>query len=664
MPLIGATNIAKAFGETIVLEGVSLSIEAGERVGLVGRNGSGKSTLMKILGAVDSADSGDVAMSRGRSAGYLKQDPDLDPNETLRSSAEGAFAVLHALHHELNDVFEAMGDADGAALDKLMKRQVTLEKRIEAAGGYTIDHKIDEVLHGLGFVDAQFSIPVSGLSGGQKSRLALARLLLQEPDLLLLDEPTNHLDIEGRLWLESFLKVTYRGAVLMISHDRYLLDAVVTRIIEVEQARLIDYPGNYAQFREIRAERREAQLRAYENQQTKFKSEAKFIQKYKAGQRAKQAKGRESRLEREKRDSTLERPVELASFRMEFPKAPRSGDIVAHARGVGKWYDLDDGSQKHLFDDLTVAIERGERWGVIGPNGAGKTTLVRCVLGEMGLDAGSVKLGSNVNPGYFSQDHTGLDDGTPVYRAIQRIIQKENPGGELSEQAARNLAGAFLFSGDEQEKEVRVLSGGERARVVMAGLLASAKNLLILDEPTNHLDVVSAERLEEALRYNKERKTGYDGTLIVISHDRALIDATCDNLIVLDGAGGVEVFIGNYTMWHEREVARSKERSREKDTQRKSKQAQDKKDRAVVEQKRQADAAQRGPSNNAMERMKTGQLEKKIEQLETRIKAIDVEMGEPDVWSDAKRCGRLGDERATLIGELEPLEFEWMRRTE
>ncbi len=664
MPLIGATTIERSFGEHVVLGGVSLSIEAGERVGLVGRNGSGKSTLMKILGGLDKPDGGSIAMSRGRSAGYLQQDPVFDMRETLRGEAEGAFAALHELHREMDGVFEAMGDADGDALDKLMQRQVTLEKRIETAGGYAVDHKIDEVLHGLGFTDAQFSVPVSGLSGGQKSRLALARLLLQEPDLLLLDEPTNHLDIEGRLWLESFLMDTYRGAVLMISHDRYLLDAVVTRIIEVEQARLIDYPGNYAKFREIRAERREAQLRAYENQQTKFKAEAKFIQKYKAGQRAKQARGRESRLDREKRDSTLERPVELASFRLEFPKAPRSGDIVAKTRGVGKWYDLEDGSRKTLFEGLDVSIERGERWGVIGPNGAGKTTLVRCILGVQELETGEVKLGSNVNAGYFSQDHSGLDDDTPVYRAIQRIIRKENPGGELSEQAARNLAGAFLFSGDEQEKEVRVLSGGERARVVMAGLLASAKNLLILDEPTNHLDVVSAERLEEALRYDKERKTGYDGTLIVISHDRALIDATCDNLLVLDGAGGVEVFLGNYTMWHKRDIERARERSRELDAARRAQQTQEKKERAVTEKKRRDDAARRGPSNNALERMQTDKLEKKIEKIESRIKAIDAEMGLPDVWSDAKRCSKLGDERSTLMGELEPLEFEWVRRAE
>ncbi|MCA9641301.1 MAG: ABC-F family ATP-binding cassette domain-containing protein, partial [Myxococcales bacterium] len=325
MALIGATNIFKAFGEHVVLDGVALTIEAGERVGLVGRNGTGKSTLMKILGGLSKADGGDIAIARGRSAGYLHQDPELDPGETLRGEAEGAFAELHELHRQLDGVFEAMGEAEGDALDKLMKRQISLEKRIEAAGGYAVDHKIDEVLHGLGFSDAQFSVPVRGLSGGQRSRLALARLLLQEPDLLLLDEPTNHLDIDGRLWLETFLKETFRGAVLMISHDRYLLDAVVTRIVEVEQGRLIEYPGNYSKFREIRAERREVQLRAYENQQTKFKQEERFIQKYKAGQRAKQARGRESRLQREKRDSTLEKPVELASFRLEFPKATRAG---------------------------------------------------------------------------------------------------------------------------------------------------------------------------------------------------------------------------------------------------------------------------------------------------------------------------------------------------
>lgn len=670
MPLLAATNLQVAFGQRVILDGVSLAIEPGERIGIVGRNGTGKSTLMKALTGQVKVDSGMIVLQRGSSAGYLHQDPKLDPTETLKEAAEGAFVQLHDLHKRLHASFEEMAVAsdrgDHAAVDRLLKFQAKLEEEIEAAGGYATDHKIGEVLHGLGFTDAQFSVPVKGLSGGQKGRLALAKLLLEEPDILLLDEPTNHLDIDGRLWLEDFLKNTFRGAVAMVSHDRYLLDNVVTRILEVEQGRLIDYPGNYAAFRELRAERRMAQLRAYENQQDKFKKEMEFVLKYKAGQRAKEARGRLTKLERAKEQSTLERPMEMASFKLDLPRAPRSGDIVASARGISKKYRLDDGTDKELFSELDVAISRGERWGIIGPNGAGKTTLVRVLLGEMSPDAGMVKLGANVAVGHYSQTHEHLDTDIQVYRYLQKVIQKEVPGVAYSEQQARNLAGAFLFSGDEQERDLGSLSGGERSRAVLAGLLASAKNLLVLDEPTNHLDIPSAERLEDALALPDEESgdEGYEGTLILISHDRALIDATCDHLLVLDGKGHVEVFLGNYSEWHEKHAAKVREAARAEAEEKARREENEKKKRQAEEAKKKQQAKVAGPSVNALERMRTEQLEQRIEKIETRLREIDGELADPDVWRDQRKSAKLGDERAKLAAELEPLEFEWSRRAE
>ncbi|MEM8834854.1 MAG: ABC-F family ATP-binding cassette domain-containing protein [Planctomycetota bacterium] len=660
MPVLAATNVHHAYGERVILDGVSLSIEAGERVGVVGRNGTGKSTLIKALAGTFKPDKGDIFLQRGCRAGYLTQDPDLDPTETLREAAEGAFADLHAAHKKLEHVFEQMASAEGDPLEKLLKEQTRLEERIEALGGYAIDHKIDAVLHGLGFTDAQFGVPVGSLSGGQKARLALARLLLEGPDVLLLDEPTNHLDLAGRLWLEDFLKEEYHGAVLLISHDRYLLDNVVTRIVETEAGRLIDYPGNYQKFRELRADRRLAQYRAFENQQTRFKKEEQFIARYKAGQRAKQARGRESRLEREREQASIEKPLEVDTFSMVLPKAPRSGDLAVVARGISKAYPTDSGSDKILFNDLDITIERGERWGIIGPNGAGKTTLVRCMLGEQQADAGTAKLGSGVITGYFKQSHEGLNLEQPVYRFLQNVILKESPDKPLSEQQARNLAGAFLFSGDEQEKELTFLSGGERARAVLASLLASGKNLLILDEPTNHLDIPSAERLEEAL----SSEGGFEHTLILISHDRALIDACCDHLLVLDGEGGAEPFLGNYTDWHTREQKRAAERTQAAQDAKARQEAEDKKRRIAEDKQKREQRASSGPSQNALERLKTDQLEKKIETIETRIREIDASMSDPDIWSNAKKCAKLGDERASLVAELEPLEFEWMRRAE
>ncbi len=662
MPLLTAVNLRHNYGNDIILDGCSLSVEAGERIGIVGRNGTGKSTLLKIMGGVLKQDDGTVTVQRGCRAGYLTQDPTLDPEETLRDAAEGAFDELHRLHQEMHRVYDLMAEAsargEDAEVERLLKGQAELEKQAENAGGYAIDHKIEAVLHGLGFVDAQFTIPTKLLSGGQRGRLALARLLLENPDILLLDEPTNHLDIEGRIWLEDFLTEEFKGAVVMVSHDRYLLDNVVSRIIETEQGRLIDYPGNYEAFRELRAERRMVQHRAYETQQNKFKKEEEYIRRFKAGQRAKQARGRETRLNREKRDDLLERPMELANFRLDLPKAPRTGDMVLSARGLSKKYEQEDGTQKVLFDGLDVSVGKCERWGIIGPNGAGKTTLVRCLLGETKPDAGVVRLGSSLVIGYYKQTQDHVDPELPVYRYLQGVILKECPGQSLSEQAARNLAGAFLFSGDEQLKQMGMLSGGERSRAVLAGLLASAKNVLVLDEPTNHLDIPAAERLEEALSV----ESGYEGVLLLISHDRALIDATCEHLLVLDGKGHVEVFHGSYSEWHEKQTQRVREESqREAEAKRKREDAE-KSRRAAEDAKKKQAAARGGPSANSLARMKTEQIEEKIAKIEKRVKEIDALCADPALWRDSKRSAALGEERKKLMEDLEPLEFEWTQR--
>lgn len=674
MPLVAIANIAHSFGTRRILDGVSLSIEAGERVGVVGRNGSGKSTMLRAMGGILKADEGSVSLARGCRIGYLQQDPILDPEETLRGSAEAAFAELHRLHHELDHVFAEMGHAEGDALDRLLKKQARLESQVEAAGGYAIDHKIDAVLHGLGFVDAQFGLKAGVLSGGQRARLSLAKLLLEEPDVLLLDEPTNHLDLDGRLWLESFLREEFRGAVVMISHDRYLLDNVVTRIVEVEQGRLIDYPAPrglaYQTFRRLRAERRMVQMRAWEAQESKFKAEQRFIDRYRAGQRAKQAKGRESKLERAKEQNTLERPVELGTMRFALPPAPRSGEIVAKARGLTKRYRDEQGGEKLLFNNLDLTIARGDRVGIIGPNGAGKSTLVKCLLGELDVSEGDVNLGSALIVGYFRQTSEDLDPEMPVYRYLQKVIQKENPDRPLSEQAARDLAGAFLFSGDEQVAPLGRMSGGERGRARLAALLASSKNVLVLDEPTNHLDIESAERVEGALALEIEATSerpgqaggDFEGTLLIISHDRAFIDACCSRLIVLDGAGGAEIFEGNYSEWHAMHLARTAAQA--------TREAEAARALAEAERKNKRDAeprktpAKQSNATGAFSKLKTDQIERRIGEIESRIKAIDASLGAADVWRDHAKCEKLGAERSALMQELEPLEFEWMRRSD
>ncbi|HRJ50495.1 MAG TPA: ATP-binding cassette domain-containing protein, partial [Phycisphaerales bacterium] len=416
---------------------------------------------------------------------------------------------------------------------------------------------------------------------------------------------------------------------------------------------------NYAAFIELRAERRLAMARAFDNQKKKFEKEEQYILKYKAGQRAREARGRATKLARARRDSTLERPIELASLKMELPRAERSGDLVVAATGLGKSYDARDGTRKVLFHDLAIKIARGERWAIIGPNGAGKTTLVRCLLGQTQPDHGTSKLGSNVRIGYYSQTHESVDPSKPVYRYLQDIISKEIPGASMSEQQARNLAGAFLFSGDEQERELGSLSGGERSRAVLAGLICSAKNLLILDEPTNHLDIPSAERLEECLSID----AGFEGTVILISHDRALIDATCDHLIVLDGRGGAEIFHGGYTDWHEKHQERERQRAAaQAQDRRRREDAQRAREKQVRPPKATPDAPRRGIGK--YERMKTDQIERRIEEIEKRLREVDGQLVSAEAWSNPALARRLGDERAALAAELEPLEFEWSRRAD
>jgi len=669
MPLLSAVNLKHAYGTDVILSGATLSVEPGERVGLVGRNGAGKSTLVKIIAGLITPDSGDVQLTRGRRLGYLRQDPDLDAADTVKSAAEGAFADLHAAHRELEAIYERMADASEDELPKLYRQQERAEERVNALGGYAVEHKVEAALHGLGFTDAQFDLRCDKLSGGQRARLALARLLLESPDIILLDEPTNHLDIAGREWLEWFLVSEFKGAVLMITHDRRMLDNTVSRIFELEAGRLIDYPASYSKFRELRAERRLTQLNAWKKQQDDFRRQEEFIRRFKTGQRAKEARGRESILNRQKQ-SAIEKPLELENFRFELPTAERPSEVVASARGVSKSYahargeSGEDLGEKVLFRGLTAQVQRGERWGIVGPNGAGKSTLVKCLLGELDVDEGSVKLGQSVKIGYFRQLPPEPDPDEPLIRRLQNLIKKESPDAELSEQRARDLAGAFLFSGDDQDKRMGDLSGGERARVHLAAILASAKNVLVLDEPTNHLDIPGAERLEEALRRpDDSNAAGFDGTLILISHDRALLDHACDHLIVLDGAGGAEVFPGDYSMWRDRQSRREAEADAVAAEEKAKQEAEAKKQRAASEAKRKR--KQRAePASNALARMNQKKLESEIERIESRIKAIDRSMNDPDVWSNPKKCEELGAERATLASELEPLEFEWMRRAD
>lgn len=644
MPILTVNNVHHAYGTQVVLQGATITIEPGEKIGLVGRNGSGKTTLMKAMTGQLKPDTGTVALQRGARIGYLSQHPVFEMEETLRDAAEGAFAELHALHVKAHELYDRMATAEGDELDRLLKQQAQIDAQIEAAGGYAIDHKIEATLHGLGFTDSQFSLKVKNLSGGQKGRLGLARLLLEAPDVLLLDEPTNHLDIAGREWLEAFLADEYPGAVILVSHDRWLLDRVVSRIVEVERGVIREYPGNYEKYVALRRERQLTEARVYDKQQDRIRQEESFIRRYKAGQRARQAKGRETRLERFKANDTVERPIELEVMRLKLPKAPRSGDQVAVAEGIRKAYPKSSGGELVLFDDFSIDIVRGDRIGIIGPNGAGKTTLIKCLLGDIAPDAGRVRLGSRLEIGYYRQTQDHLDMSLTVWQYLQSVIVGLDGQAKASEQQARDLAGAFLFSGMEQDKALGDLSGGERSRAVLAGLVASAKNLLILDEPTNHLDIPSAERLEAALA----AEDGFDGTMLLISHDRALLQATCEKLIIFDGEGGVRVFQGTFREWHD---AQNRAASA---GQAASTNAQPKGQKQVAAPKAAGTVVK-------VSKRQVEEAEAAVVSLESRIAAIDAQMADPAVFTDGAKCRTLGNERAALQAKLQSAEAEWLR---
>jgi ATP-binding cassette subfamily F protein 3 len=471
MPLLTVSNVCHAYGTRVVLDGATCAIDRGEKIGLVGRNGSGKTTLMQVIRGTLESDGGSVQLQRGVRVGYLSQHSDLDPEDTVREAAERAFTRLHELHRELNQVFEDMADAEGKPLERLLARQSNLDDEIRAEGGYAIDHLIEGTLHGLGLKDEQLSQKVGTLSGGEQGRLELAKLLLERPDLLLLDEPTNHLDLDGRRWLESFLADGFDGAVIVVSHDRWLLDRVVNRIVELERGALRNYPGNYHAYIELRRERMLTDSRQHAKQLDKIRAEETYIRKYKEGQRAKQARGRASRLERFKKEQLVERPLELDVMRLQLPPPPRVGDIVIAAEGMTKRI-----GQRTLFEDFSISIRPGDRIGIIGPNGIGKTTLVRSLLGDNDTEAGDVRRSPRLSVGWFRQTQEHLDLSLEVWQYLQKVVVSLDRNANASEQQARDLAGAFLFSGEEQDKALELLSGGERARVILAGLVASAHN--------------------------------------------------------------------------------------------------------------------------------------------------------------------------------------------
>jgi ATP-binding cassette subfamily F protein 3 len=650
--LFRLSEVHKSYGTQDVLRGASLQVNPGEHAGLVGRNGAGKSTIFRLVRGEDSADRGDIVRARGVKLGLLDQHVHFKPGSTVHESALAAFGRLQQIEHEMHELEHRMAEA-GGDLEKVLERYSDLQHEFELEGGFEYAARAESILQGLGFDREVWSLETEKLSGGQQNRLGLACLLLAQPDVLLLDEPTNHLDVNAVEWLEEFLQ-EYESAFVIISHDRYFLDRCCRRIIELENGRAASYTGNYSDYLVEREERREAQQRAYDNQQQLIAKTEEFIRRNLAGQKTKQAKSRRKMLEKLERVDAVRRDQSSGDFRLQAIE--RTGNHVLTVTDLAVGYP-----EKHLAGDISFILRRGECLGIIGPNGSGKTTFLRTILNKISALSGEVRWGTKVQIGYYAQQLDDLDERNEIIMELRRVAPSSATAGEL-----RSFLAKFLFSGDDVYKHVRDLSGGEKGRLALAKLIYSRVNVLVLDEPTNHLDIPSREALEEAL-------SAYEGTIITISHDRYFLDRVATQILALDGFDGAEHYDGDYTEYHDWKlgirasspVPQTEQENlvsvvaaapittpiEEVQPVKPKPQAPKKPGVKVVKKKKAA--------------MRTPELvEGEIAQAESRLNEISQQMGTSEVARDASRLISLNDEYQKTEALLKNLYEEWDRVSE
>ncbi len=535
--MISFSRINKQYGRQVLFVDASFQLNSGEKVGLVGPNGAGKTTLFRMIVGEESADDGEVTVPRKASIGYFRQDVEEMSGRSVLDEAIAGSGRVGDLHHELEALQHAMGDPDRADdMDKILDRFGHVQEEYDHLGGYALESQAREVLHGLGFDDERIDGDVGALSGGWKMRVAMARVLLGKPDVLLMDEPTNHLDIESIIWLESFLK-NHQGALLMTSHDRDFMNRLVSRIAEIDGGEITAYTGNYDFYERERALRDANREAAYARQQAMLAKEQRFIDRFSA--HAAKAAQVQSRVKALEKIEKVELPKRRELVKFDFRRPPRSGDQVAVIEDLHKAY-----GSRVVYDGLSLTIRRGERWCVMGRNGAGKSTLLKMVAGALEPDSGSVTLGASLKMGYFAQQALDVLDPTlTVWEQMQKDFPLESIG------VLRNLLGAFQFPGDDVQKSVKALSGGEKTRLAMARMLLHPPNFLVLDEPTNHLDMATKEMLIGAL-------SEFDGTMLFVSHDRAFLRGLANRVLELGGESGVDAephaYPGSYVEYVQR----------------------------------------------------------------------------------------------------------------
>lgn len=637
--ILSCQNISKAFVENQVLKNVSFHIEDHEKAAIVGINGAGKTTLLRIIVGEMTPDDGQVVLAKDKTLGYLAQNSTVDTSHPIYEELLSVKADLLRLEEKIRECENNMKHADGDALEDLMKQYTSLTHAFETGGGYLYRSELVGVLKGLGFTEDEFSKPVATLSGGQKTRVALGRLLLQNPDLIILDEPTNHLDMNSIAWLETYL-LNYKGAVLIVSHDRYFLDRIAGKVIEIDQSKATTFMGNYSDYAVKKEQLRVAAWNAYMNQQREIKHQEDVIEKLKSFNREKSIKRAESREKMLDKIEVIEKPSEVRTD-MKLTLTPRilSGNDVLTVEHLSKSFD----SHK-LFTDVNFEIKRGEHVAIIGDNGSGKTTLLKILNGLVPADQGTFRLGSNVEIGYYDQEHHVLHSEKTLFEEISDDYPY------LNNTQIRNVLAAFLFTGEDVFKRISDLSGGERGRVSLAKLVLSNANFLILDEPTNHLDIMSKEILEDALN-------GYEGTILYVSHDRYFINRTAHRILDLT-EGQFISYVGNYDYYLEKHdtvmaaIEANAPQNADADSGVAAKAAESE---VKLDWKAQKE-------EQARLRKKENDLKKceeKIAELEARISEIDTEMSDPAIGTQVAKLQELTKEQAACQEQLEKLYEQW-----
>lgn len=659
--ILSCSHISKAFGTDQILSEVSFHIEDQEKAAIVGINGAGKSTLLKIIVGELNADTGEVVLSKGKTLGYLAQHQDLDSAKTIYEELKEVKRPIIEMEQQIRSLELSMQHASGEKLEQLLSSYSRLNHTFELENGYAWKSELTGVLKGLGFTEEEFSKEVSTLSGGQKTRVSLGKLLLSKPDVILLDEPTNHLDMESISWLENYL-LNYNGAVVIVAHDRYFLNRVVTKIVELEQGHCSVYQGNYTAYSEKKAMIRAAQMKAYLNQQQEIRHQEEVIAKLKSFNREKSIKRAESREKMLSKIQVLDKPAEV-NDEMHISLEPNivSGNDVLTIRDLAKSF----GSQK-LFSQVDIDIKRGERVAVIGNNGTGKTTLLKMINAMVPSDSGTITLGSKVHIGYYDQEHHVLHMEKTVFEEVSDAYPN------LTNTQIRNILAAFLFTGDDVFKRISDLSGGERGRVSLAKLMLSEANFLILDEPTNHLDITSKEILEDALRH-------YTGTVLYVSHDRYFINQTATRILELTGQTFLN-YIGNYDYYLEKRelmnqlytdpsvsgssgfsgaVAAAGRGSSASDSSAAAKYAAASSASLQSENKMDWKAQKEEQARIRKRQNDLKKTEEEILRLETRDGEIDQLLSQEEIYTDVSRLMELNQEKESIQSSLEELYEKW-----